>query len=386
MTTTTVPLITKYFTADEINFTPGERSFVAWISVEVVDREGDVVVAKGIDFAEYMTNPVVVAIHNYGKWPLGQAEWLKVKTSPKWTGLYGKANVDDDEDSEVVWKKIQGRSVRSVSIGFLQPDNAAKGEWGPPTPEEVRRNPHWAGAKRVIRRCKMVEFSVCPIGMNPAALIEAVSKGLHKPQFSTPEVTVDEPETPAVEPEPVAKATPDPITEMVTKGDPPVKGAGSDSKVAMSDDDEDEPDDDEDDKFPIRKGHYVKVVKGMHKGHMGKVASVHRSGLIPDVDDDVPTTKNDPGCRVKCYKMMGDGHRETEHHIGTKMAHCEKCGDLKPPSRKKGLPDPVTLPPLVGKSDAELAAERLHAMQKAITPEAIKAAVERQIDKVLGAV
>ena len=381
MATDTLPLTRKYYTADEINFTPGERSFVAWISVETVDREGDVVVAKGIDYSEYMTNPVVVAIHDYGKWPLGQCEWLKVKSTPKWKGLYGKANVDDDEDTEVVWKKIQGRSVRSVSIGFLPPEDMSKGEWGPPTADEVRRNPHWAGAKRVIRRCQMIEFSVCPIGMNPHALIEAVSKGLHRPQFSTPEVPVsDTNDAPAVEPETVVP-DPEPTPAPVPAAGPVVKALPPDE-----DDDEDEPDDDADDKFPVRKGQFARVVKGPQRGHVGKVVSVHRSGLVPDVDDDVPATKGDPACRLKCYKAMGDGHRETEHHVGAKMAHMEKCADLKPPSRKKGLPDPVTLPPLVGKSDAEVAADRLRAMREQITPARISELVQRQVDKALGAV
>jgi len=471
MATDTLPLTRKYYTADEINFTPGERSFVAWISVETVDREGDVVVAKGIDFGEYMTNPVVVAIHDYGKWPLGQCEWLKVKSTPKWKGLYGKANVDDDEDTEVVWKKIQGRSVRSVSIGFLPPEDMSKGEWGPPTADEVRRNPHWAGAKRVIRRCQMIEFSVCPIGMNPHALIEAVSKGLHRPQFSTPEVPVSEPDAK----DDIVEAAVQSVTlaSLETKGaalgrigavsasavldrlsdslrmylgslvwDPatdagtlkekcqaacdefcdafvaalnvlrPLDAGAVDNVFSVlarnfklpstpagpaagpvvkalppdEDDDEDEPDDDADDKFPVRKGQFARVVKGPQRGHVGKVVSVHRSGLVPDVDDDVPATKGDPACRLKCYKAMGDGHRETEHHVGAKMAHMEKCADLKPPSRKKGLPDPVTLPPLVGKSDAEVAADRLRAMREQITPARISELVQRQVDKALGAV
>lgn len=383
MSTATLPLLTKYYAADEVNFTPGERSFVAWLSPEVVDREGDVVAVNGIDYrSEYLDkNPCVMAIHDYGKWPIGQCEWLKIRTIPAWRGLYGKALIDDTPDTEVVWAKMQRRTVRGVSIGFIQPKDMRPGEWGPPTADEVKRNPHWAGAKRVIRRCVLIEFSVCPLPMNPAALIEAVSKGMHKPVYSTPETPVDEPEpTPAVEPETPATDTPAPTPEP--EPTPVVKGMPDKG----TDDDADEPDDDADDKFPIRKGHCVKVVKGPQKGHVGKVVSVHRAGLVPDVDDDVPATKADPACRIKCYKAMGDGHRETDHHVGCKMAHCEKCADFKLPSRKKGLPDPVTLPPLVGKSDAEIAAERLRELREAITPERVGKLVQRQVDKALGAV
>ncbi len=469
-TTDALPVLTtKYYTADEVNFTPGERSFVAWVSTETVDREGDVVVASGVDFkSEYVDkNPVVMAVHDYGKWPLGQCEWLKVKSARDWAGLYGKARIDDDDDTEVVWKKIKSRTVRGVSIGFRPPDDMAKGEWGPPTADELKRNPHWKGAKRVIRRCVMIEFSVCPIGMNANALIEAVSKGLHRPRYAEPVMTREEivesalagVTLAAVETKGAAlgrigaqaadavlsrlsdslrwylsglawdsAATPeaqaekcraacdefcDAFVAALASLKPldagavdsafgliarqfnlpasvaktlPDKGPADDRKAAVADDgDDDEPDGDEDD-GPVRKGHFVKVVKGPHRGAVGKVASVHRSGLVPDVDDDVPATKADPACRVKCYKAMGDGHKETDFHVGCKMAHCEKTDDLKPPKRTKGLPDPLRLPPIAGKTDAEIAAEKLAEVRKAFSPAAVKTLLEQEHDRRVGAV
>ena len=140
MATDTLPLTRKYYTADEINFTPGERSFVAWISVETVDREGDVVVAKGIDFGEYMTNPVVVAIHDYGKWPLGQCEWLKVKSTPKWKGLYGKANVDDDRESPS-YHLMELLQKRGAEVSYHDPYV--------PVIRPSRDHAAWAGLKSV---------------------------------------------------------------------------------------------------------------------------------------------------------------------------------------------------------------------------------------------
>src|SRR6185312_13335064 len=160
-------LIRKTFEPSEVNYTPGERSFIPWISTETVDREGDVVVARGIDFKGFVEdNPCVMAFHDYGRWPIGRCEWIKVKQANGFAGIYGKAVIDEDPDSEVVWKKIHRRTARGVSTGSTPPADLGRGEWGPPTADELKKTPNWTGAKRIVRRCTMIEFSVVPIPMN----------------------------------------------------------------------------------------------------------------------------------------------------------------------------------------------------------------------------
>jgi hypothetical protein len=186
----------KQFTPAEINFTPGERSFVAWISMDVVDNEGDVVVPTGVDCASaYLGvkddpsrpgNPVVMAVHDYQRWPLGTCAWIKVARPSRraqFSGLYAKTLIDEDPDALKVFGMIQRRVVRGISIGFRPPDDPRPGEWGPPTPEELAARPDWASARRVIRRCVLLEYSVVPIPMNQGALIVAVSKGLELPSY-----------------------------------------------------------------------------------------------------------------------------------------------------------------------------------------------------------
>jgi hypothetical protein len=116
---------------------------------------------------------------------------------------------------------------------------------------------------------------------------------------------------------------------------------------------------------------------------MGKVKGVHRAGMVPDVDDDVPCTRADPGLRLNVYKAMGDGHRETSHHVGVKTTHCEKTDELRPPKRAaaKALRDAVPLPPLRGRSDAEVKAEQLARLRKELP-----LAFQRAQDRALGAV
>lgn len=93
------------------------------------------------------------------------------------------------------------------------------------------------------------------------------------------------------------------------------------------------PDDDADDRRP-RVGHYVKFDTGKYKG-VGKVVSVHKGEFVPDVEDDVLGDDGDPGVKVRCYKAMGDGHRETGMHVGCRLSQVAKCDALRPPGGTK---------------------------------------------------
>ncbi|WP_406699245.1 hypothetical protein V5E97_10245 [Singulisphaera sp. Ch08] len=112
-------LTRKVFEPVETHFTPGERSMVAWISTDCVDHERDVVVSSGVDYKSFFLgrtpeegNPCVLAFHDYGRWPLGRCEWVKIKQSREFNGLYAKTILDDDPETEAVWRKIKSRSLR----------------------------------------------------------------------------------------------------------------------------------------------------------------------------------------------------------------------------------------------------------------------------------
>ena len=50
----------------------GDRSVQFTISKEVVDRDGDILRAGGVDFTNYMKNPVFLPFHNSRDFPLGK--------------------------------------------------------------------------------------------------------------------------------------------------------------------------------------------------------------------------------------------------------------------------------------------------------------------------
>lgn len=382
MPETSPDLLRKVYDPAEVNFAPGERSFVAWISTETIDHEGDVVVAKGIDFTTvYLPkNPVVMAFHDYGRWPVGKSDWIKSKTTSGFAGLYARTVMDDDPDSEILWKKIQNRTVRGISIGFKPPIDMQKSEWGPPTPDELRKNPHWKGAARIIRRCLLFEYSIVPIPMNSDALITAVAKGMCRPQYLGQE-------PPAMD-ETEEKVEPETEIEVVTEeAEVKVKAMteGSSASGGAATKSEDEADDDE--KPPeFKKGDYAKCLKGEHSGAVGKVKSVHKGEMVPDVEQECMSSKSDPAVRLCIHKAMGSGHIETSHHIGVKCKELQKIDELVPPQKtKKGI-DPAMLPPLVGKSDAEVQAEQFATLKKTLTPTFLKAELIRAQDRALGAV
>lgn len=158
--------------AGEIKADDDERSFVATITTETVDRDGDVVLAKGLDFENFLKNPVVLLGHPMGiegiaDLPIGRATWIKAKGRKV---IAEVAPAPTDMGNEV-FDLIKGGFLNAVSIGFRSIDA------GPPTEKELRKHPEWAGANRIFRESELVEFSVVNVPANPDALISAIRKG-----------------------------------------------------------------------------------------------------------------------------------------------------------------------------------------------------------------
>ena len=60
----------------------GNRTVRFTISKEVVDRDGDILRASGVDFTNYMKNPVFLSFHNSREFPLGKVTkfWVEGNT------------------------------------------------------------------------------------------------------------------------------------------------------------------------------------------------------------------------------------------------------------------------------------------------------------------
>lgn len=155
----------------------GERADVSLVSTDALDREGDVILPKGVDLSWFRMNPVVLANHNWED-PMavvGKALWIKAQDR----GILAKTKyADKPADWSGPWlpdallAMAQQGILKGKSIGFL-PTSIRN-----PTAEELDRNPAWKNARGVIDAAILLEYSVVGIPCNAEALTLAVSKGI----------------------------------------------------------------------------------------------------------------------------------------------------------------------------------------------------------------
>jgi hypothetical protein len=159
---------------------PGERSDVSWISTESVDRMGEVVVAKGMNDAQFQLNPLVTLGHAYWMPPVGKSLWRKRVKDGALAGVKAKTHYpsrpemwpDSDEwPPDKVLALVQAGLLQGKSIGFLPtrvhiPDVKEAGQRG------------WGDSVGlVIDEWLLLEYACVFLPANQDSLVEAVSKG-----------------------------------------------------------------------------------------------------------------------------------------------------------------------------------------------------------------
>lgn len=144
---------------------------------------------------------------------------------------------------------------------------------------------------------------------------------------------------------------------------------------------------------PVRTHDFVKINAPHHKGH-GLVKSVHDSGMVPDVEDDILGTRENPAARVKCYKAVGDGYVATDHHVGHYCKHLETVSPLPPPSKTKpsgkGLrhasASSEALPPLVVLTEQQVVKEAIAKLNLLLSPDSIQRMIAEELEMRMGSV
>lgn len=151
--------------AESSELIKGERASIALVSVETTDREGEVVLSKGLNTELFVRNPIVCWAHKYDIPPVGKCDWIK-KISRAWKAKTTYS--DSSELSRTVWKLTQEGILKGFSIGFLPTKIRS------PTQSELAQ---WKNCERVIESGVLLEYSVAPIPVCQDALVEAVAKG-----------------------------------------------------------------------------------------------------------------------------------------------------------------------------------------------------------------
>ena len=156
---------------------PGERSDVSWISTESVDRTREVVLARGMNDAQFQQNPVVTLGHAYWLPPVGRSLWRKrVKDGPL-AGIKAKTQYPARPDGwtdpwppDKVFGLVQAGLLNGKSIGFL-PTKVHFAD-----AKEAKKE-NWPEGTLVIDEWLLLEYACVFIPANQDALVESVSKG-----------------------------------------------------------------------------------------------------------------------------------------------------------------------------------------------------------------
>ena len=358
-----MPDLTKYYEAAIQEGPVAANEVIALAGTDRLDRDDEVVLPSAFRFENYRKNPVFMYGHASGKpsegefgMPIGTNLWAK--PSRDGTGLVAKFAFDVEDPFAF---RLCGKAKRGVLKTYSVRFTPIK--FGPPTAEEIKRRPDWARAKTIYREVELLEISLVALPANPDA--ETLVKGAK---------AVDEAEA-------VTEPAPDPSTVVAESTEPPADpvektasdGAGSDDTPEGGEDD-----DEVEEQEPIRAGHHVKCSAPHVKGY-GKCMSVHKDGMVPDVEDDIMGTKAEPACRVKMYKKMGEGWTPTEHHRGMKCKDCDRVEALKPPGREKAVA-PAPEPAERRWTDTEKAAYKAAKLASLDFRSSVEKAVRTQVD------
>jgi uncharacterized protein len=226
----------------------GERTLVAVVSDDSVDRYGDIIEAAGWDLTNFKNNPVIPWAHATGGFftaaelPVGKAEDVWVEGNK----LYAKIKFADHAKAEDVWNLYKDGFLRAFSVGFLPKKYEAMYEG-------EGREAHFIGYR--FQESELLEISAVPVPANPNALALAMQKGLRLEHigkdFELPQIVIPQGRTVVGngDPAPIVASAPK-IEDLLKEPDPPVippvvevktEKAASDEAVFDSPDDAPEP-------------------------------------------------------------------------------------------------------------------------------------------------
>ena len=147
----------------------GSESNEVWISTQEKESRGngDVVVATGVDFSEYLKNPVVGWNHGLGKidFPIAKTTALEVVAGvgiaakfdwPVWKHVDPKMGVEQVDDIHRLWA---GHFINAASVWIrilaADPQEGYEDSWWPPL---------------MIHKCLLLEWALVYVPMNQGAL------------------------------------------------------------------------------------------------------------------------------------------------------------------------------------------------------------------------
>lgn len=148
--------------------------FVATITTDTIDRDGEVVIPAGMNSKQYERNPVLLYAHD-PKMPIGKMETLR-RGDGKIEADFRLAPRPEQHEGEwlpdTVGALMKFGALRGVSIGFHAQANGMRSA----SKADVER--YGDGVKRVFSKWNLLEVSVVSVPANQEALVTAIQKGV----------------------------------------------------------------------------------------------------------------------------------------------------------------------------------------------------------------
>jgi len=149
-----------------------ERTVRFKISSEVVDRDGDILIAKGCDFENFAKNPQFLSFHNYHEYPLGIPKNWGVEGNSVYCDVYFPTLEELSSNPEQASEKAKlvdftyncykTGMLNAVSVGFIAKETERL------TDEEG----YFTGYK--VLKWELLEFSAVAVPANQDAIAQAV--------------------------------------------------------------------------------------------------------------------------------------------------------------------------------------------------------------------
>jgi hypothetical protein len=155
----------------------GERADVSWITTESVDRDCEVVVAKGMNDSQFANNPLVTMMHSYSQPPIGRSLWRK-RAKDSVAGIKAKTQYPTKPDDwtgdcwppDSAFALVKAGLMQGKSIGFIRLKSHG------PSSSEIGQKPDLANVSRIIDEWLLLEYACTFLPTNQEALVQSVSK------------------------------------------------------------------------------------------------------------------------------------------------------------------------------------------------------------------
>jgi phage head maturation protease len=194
--------------------------YVATITTDTVDMDGEVMVPEGMDATDFEKRRTIFWNHDYARpvaKALGKLKREDGRILSKFRFAERPAAAQGEWFPDTVRALVDQGVIRGVSIGFRPMEQR------PPTKEDRRK--YGEDCRLVRSRWKLGEWSIAPYQCNPDAVVDAIAKGVVSKAVAEATLAIKLPAMPA----PKVELPPEPkrVRLLVMVADGPSTTTGS---------------------------------------------------------------------------------------------------------------------------------------------------------------